>query len=63
MGLKDQCCFRSKRFSDSYCLESLGAFASELSAEFLVALAADDANVFRYIFAAFSVGCHEVKFR
>ena len=63
MGLKDQRCFRSNRLSDSNRLASLRAFASKLSAESLVALAADDANVFRYIFATFSVSCHVVKLR
>ena len=61
--LKDQCCSWSKRFCDSDCLESLSAFASELSAEPLVASSADDSRVFCYVFAAFSVGCYVVKFR
>ena len=62
MGLKDQCCFRPDRFSDSDCLASLRAFASKLSAESLVALAADDASILHNIFATFSVSCHVVKF-
>jgi lipoprotein len=41
----------------------LRAFASKLSAEFLVALAADDASILYNIFATFSVSCHVVKLR
>ena len=63
MGLKDQRCFRSNRFSDSDCLASLRAFASELSTESLVALAADDSGILYNIFATFSVSCHVVKLR
>lgn len=63
MGLKDQRCFWSNRFSDSDCLASLRAFASELSAESLVALAADYSGILNHIFATFSVSCHVVKLR
>ena len=61
MGSKNHRCFRSNRFSDSNRLASLRAFASELSAESLVALAADDASILHNIFATFSVSCHVVK--
>nr|DAS45924.1 MAG TPA: hypothetical protein [Caudoviricetes sp.] len=63
LGLKDQCCFRSNRFSDSDGLASLGAFASELSAESLVALAADNTNILCHILASFSVSCNVVELR
>ena len=61
MGLKDQRCFWSNRFSDSNRLASLRAFASKLSAESLVALAADYSRILHNIFATFSVSCHVVK--
>lgn len=63
MGLKDQRCFRSNRFSNSNRLASLRAFASKLSAESLVALAADNTNILCHILASFSVSCHMVKLR
>ena len=63
MGSKNHRCFRSNRFSDSNRLASLRAFASEPSAESLVALAADDASILHNIFATFSVSCHVVKLR
>lgn len=61
LGLKDQRCFRSNRFSNSNRLASLRAFTSKLSAESLVALAADDAGILHNVFATFSVSCHVVK--